>query len=104
MVKSELIESLAERADITLAKAEEVVDLFFNGVTETLAQGDRVEIRGFGAFTVREYKSYTGRNPKTGEQITVPPKKLPFWKTGQELKQRVDSAFLSREQDSASGS
>ena len=105
MVKSELIESLAERADITLAKAEEVVDLFFNGVTETLAQGQRVEIRGFGAFTVREYKSYTGRNPKTGEQITVPPKKLPFWKTGQELKQRVDSAFLSREQDStASGS
>ena len=103
MVKSELIESLAERADITLAKAEEVVDLFFNGVTETLAQGHRVEIRGFGAFTVREYKSYKGRNPKTGEQITVPPKKLPFWKTGQELKQRVDSAFLSREQDSAAG-
>ncbi|SME96837.1 HU family DNA-binding protein [Pseudobacteriovorax antillogorgiicola] len=98
MVKSELIESLAERADITLAKAEEVVDLFFNGVTETLANGDRVEIRGFGAFTVREYKSYKGRNPKTGEQITVPPKRLPFWKTGQELKQRVDSAFLSRSQ------
>ena len=96
MVKSELIESLAERADITLAKAEEVVDLFFNGVTDTLAKGDRVEIRGFGAFTVRIYKSYKGRNPKTGEQITVPPKKLPFWKTGQELKQRVDSAFLSR--------
>ena len=96
MVKSELIESLAERADITLAKAEEVVDLFFNGVTETLAQGNRVEIRGFGAFTVRDYKSYTGRNPKTGSQITVPPKRLPFWKTGQELKQRVDSAFLSK--------
>ena len=99
MVKSELIESLAERADITLAKAEEVVDLFFNGVTDTLAKGDRVEIRGFGAFTVREYKSYKGRNPKTGEQITVPPKKLPFWKTGQELKQRVDSEFLSRSQN-----
>lgn len=96
MVKSELIESLAERADITLAKAEEVVDLFFNGITETLAQGNRVEIRGFGAFTVRDYKSYVGRNPKTGAQITVPPKRLPFWKTGQELKQRVDSAFLSR--------
>lgn len=97
MVKSELIESLAERADITLAKAEEVVDLFFNSVTETLAQGDRVEIRGFGAFTVRDYKSYKGRNPKTGEQITVPPKRLPFWKTGQELKQRVDSAFIDKQ-------
>jgi integration host factor subunit beta len=96
MVKSELIESLAERADITLAKAEEVVDLFFNNVTETLANGDRVEIRGFGAFTVRDYKSYKGRNPKTGEQITVPPKRLPFWKTGQELKQRVDSAFVAK--------
>ncbi|HET9238230.1 MAG TPA: HU family DNA-binding protein [Oligoflexus sp.] len=96
MVKSELIESLAERADITLAKAEEVVDLFFNSITETLAQGDRVEIRGFGAFTVRDYKSYKGRNPKTGEQITVPPKRLPFWKTGQELKQRVDSAFMDK--------
>ena len=96
MVKSELIENLAERADITLAKAEEVVDLFFNAITETLCSGNRVEIRGFGAFTVREDKSYKGRNPKTGEKITVPPKRLPFWKTGQELKQRVDSAFLSQ--------
>ena len=93
MVKSELIENLAERADITLAKAEEIVDLFFDNVSETLCRGDRVEIRGFGAFTVREYKAYEGRNPKTGEKITVPPKRLPFWKTGMELKQRVDSAF-----------
>ena len=93
MVKSELIESLAERADITLAKAEEIVDLFFDAVSDTLCTGHRVEIRGFGAFTVREYKAYEGRNPKTGERITVPPKRLPFWKTGMELKQRVDSAF-----------
>ncbi len=99
MVKSELIENLAERADVTLAKAEEIVDLFFNTIIETLCQGERVEIRGFGAFTVREYKSYKGRNPKTGERITVPPKRLPFWKTGQELKQRVDSAFLGSEND-----
>ena len=97
MVKSELIENLAERADITLAKAEEIVDLFFDAVTDTLCNGDRVEIRGFGAFTVREYKAYEGRNPKTGEKITVPPKRLPFWKTGMELKQRVDSAFLARD-------
>lgn len=91
MVKSELIEALAQRADITLAKAEEIVDLFFNSITETLCKGDRVEIRGFGAFTVRIYKAYEGRNPKTGEKIVVPPKRLPFWKTGMELKQRVDS-------------
>lgn len=94
MVKSELIENLAERADITLAKAEEIVDLFFDSVTDTLCTGNRVEIRGFGAFTVREYKAYEGRNPKTGEKIVVPPKRLPFWKTGMELKQRVDSATL----------
>ena len=93
MVKSELVEKLSERADITLAKAEEMVDLFFDSVNETLCTGNRVEIRGFGAFTVREYKEYEGRNPKTGEKIKVPPKKLPFWKTGMELKQRVDSAF-----------
>ena len=97
MVKSELIECLAERSDVTLAKAEEIVDLFFDSVSETLHKGNRVEIRGFGAFTVREYKAYQGRNPKTGEPITVPPKRLPFWKTGQELKQRVDSAFTARE-------
>lgn len=101
MVKSELIENLAERADITLAKAEEIVDLFFDAVTETLCNGDRVEIRGFGAFTVREYKAYEGRNPKTGEKITVPPKRLPFWKTGMELKQRVDSAFPGAKKSAA---
>jgi integration host factor subunit beta len=93
MVKSELVEHLAERADITLAKSEEIVDLFFEAVTATLCSGQRVEIRGFGAFTVREYKAYDGRNPKTGEKITVPEKRLPFWKTGQELKQRVDSVL-----------
>ena len=96
MVKSELIESLAQRADITLSKAEEIVEMFFHSVTETLAKGDRVEIRGFGAFTVREYPGYEGRNPKTGEKIAVPPKRLPFWKTGMELKQRVDSAFSNK--------
>lgn len=99
MVKSELIENLAERADITLAKAEEIVDLFFDSISDTLCKGDRVEIRGFGALTVREYKAYEGRNPKTGDKITVPPKCLPFWKTGQELKQRVDSAFMAREKN-----
>ncbi len=93
MVKSELIEKIAERSDITLAKAEEVVNLFFDSICDSLATDGRVEIRGFGAFSVREYKSYEGRNPKTGEKIVVPPKRLPFWKTGTELRQRVDSQF-----------
>ena len=91
MVKSELIENLANRADITLAKSEEIIDLFFDAIGDTLKNNHRVEIRGFGAFNVRNYSSYEGRNPKTGETIKVPEKSLPFWKTGLELTQRVDS-------------
>ena len=90
MVKSELIDVLASRTDITTIQAEEVVDLFFDAVTDSLTQEGRVEIRGFGAFTVSKYRAYEGRNPKTGEKISVPEKKLPFWKTGLELRQRVD--------------
>ena len=91
MVKSDLVESLASRADITLARAEEIVDIFFSSIIDALCRGERVEIRGFGAFSVREYRSYEGRNPKTGDKIKVPPKKLPAWKTGMQLRQRVDS-------------
>ncbi len=91
MVKSDLVESLAGRADITLARAEEIVDIFFTSIIDALCRDERVEIRGFGALSVREYRSYEGRNPKTGAKIKVPPKKLPSWKTGMELRQRVDS-------------
>lgn len=95
MVKSELIEKLADRSGITLFKAEELVDLFFNTLSATLSKGGRIEIRGFGAFSVKEYKSYTGRNPKTGDEVIVPAKRLPVWRTGTELRQRVDSVFSS---------
>lgn len=91
MVRSGLVENLAERADITLAKADDIVGVFFGAIIDTLAEGGRVEIRGFGALAVRTYRAYEGRNPKTGDKIKVPPKRLPFWKTGMELKQRVDS-------------
>jgi len=91
MVKSELVEKLSNRAGITLLKAEELADLFFSSMAEALCKGGRVEIRGFGAFSVKEYKSYTGRNPKTGEEVRVPAKRLPVWRTGTELRQRVDS-------------
>ena len=93
MVKSELIEKLAEKSGITLFKAEEVIDIFFDSINNALAKGGRVEIRGFGAFSVKNYESYTGRNPKTGDEVIVPPKKLPVWRTGTELRQRVDSGF-----------
>ena len=91
MVKSDLVESLASRADITLARAEEIVNIFFTSIVDALCRDERVEIRGFGAFSVRKYRSYEGRNPKTGDRIKVPPKKLPSWKTGMELRRRVDS-------------
>ena len=89
MNKSELIEKLAIKKNISNKRAEEVVNLVFTSMTEALTEGDRIEIRGLGSFVVKEYGSYTGRNPKTGEPITVDPKKLPFFKVGKELKERI---------------
>ncbi len=93
MNKSELVEILAERAKITRKRAEAVVNLIFDSMTDALVKGDRIEIRGFGSFTTKNYGAYTGRNPRTGETIHVPPKKLPFFKVGKELKERVDRGF-----------
>ena len=90
MNKSELVEKLAERAKITKKRAEQVVNLVFEQMTEALHRGDRIEIRGFGSFTSKSYDAYTGRNPRTGETIHVPAKRLPFFKVGKELKERVD--------------
>ena len=92
MVKSELVETISSKCNISHALSEAAVNTFFDSIAEALVKEGRVEIRGFGAFTVRKYRAYSGRNPKTGEKITVPEKKLPFWKTGLELKQRVDSS------------
>ena len=93
MVKSELIEKISDRAGITLFKAEEMIDLFFNSICQSLCEGGRVEIRGFGAFSVKDYKSYIGRNPKTGEEVHVSAKRLPVWRTGTEVRQRVDTGL-----------
>ncbi|MBX2810904.1 MAG: integration host factor subunit beta [Myxococcales bacterium] len=90
MNKSELVEHLAERARITKKRSEQIVNLVFEQMGEALKRGDRVEIRGFGSFTSRPYGAYTGRNPRTGETIHVPAKRLPFFKVGKELKERVD--------------
>ncbi len=91
MNKSDLIVSVAKEAELPLRKAEEIVNLVFDTMSKALVDGDRIEIRGFGSFMVKEYKGYTGRNPKTGQQISVTDKKLPFFKTGKELKEKVDS-------------
>ena len=79
-----------EIIDLTKPQAAAVVEIFFNGMADALAKGDRVEIRGLCSFFVKEYGSYTGRNPKTGERVKIAPKKLPFFKPGKELKERVD--------------
>jgi len=90
MNKSDLIGVLRRDTGLTLTKADEVINTIFNRMSDALAKGDRVEIRGFGSFKVKQYDGYTGRNPKTGELIKVKPKKLPFFKCGKELKERVD--------------
>jgi integration host factor subunit beta len=90
MNKSDLIVALAKEADLPLRKAEEIVNLIFETMSKALIDGDRIEIRGFGSFMVKEYRGYTGRNPKTGDKIAVDEKKLPFFKTGKELRERVD--------------
>jgi integration host factor subunit beta len=91
MTKTELIEALSNEAGLTRSKAKEVVKVFFDQISNTLANNDRVEIRGLCSFFVKEYKGYSARNPKTGEPIKVKPKKLPFFKCGKELKDRVDT-------------
>ena len=90
MNKLELIQALKESNGLSKSEAAAVVDLFFNEMANALAEGDRVEIRGLCSFYVKKYKAYAGRNPKTGEPAKVKPKKLPFFKCGKELKERVD--------------
>ena len=90
MNKLELISALKEEADISKTEAARVVQIFFDKMSDAMALGERVEIRGLCSFYVKEYKSYTGRNPKTGDKVVIRPKKLPFFKSGKELKERVD--------------
>lgn len=91
MNKSGLIEALSQKLNLTEKKAIDVVNLVFKGFTDELKKSGRIEIRGFGSFVVKDYGAYTGRNPKTGTKIKVDPKKLPFFKVGKELKDRVDN-------------
>ena len=90
MNKSQLIEALAKAEKITVKKAEMVVNAVFENMADALAHEERIEIRGFGSFKVKSYKDYKGRNPKNGERIKNNGKKLPFFKVGKELRERVD--------------
>ena len=90
MNKVDLIQALKVSNNLSKSEAETVVNLFFDKMADALAQGDRVEIRGLCSFFVKKYGGYTGRNPKTGEKVKIARKKLPFFKVGKELKDRVD--------------
>jgi len=90
MNKLELVEALREETGLNKSEAAAVVDMFFGEMASALAKGDRVEIRGLCSFFVKKYKSYAGRNPKTGERVNIKPKKLPFFKCGLDLKDRVN--------------
>lgn len=91
MNKSELIKTLAESKDIHVDEASKIVNAFVDSIKGSLLQGERVEIRGFGSFKIKEYKGYTGRNPKTGDIVDVEPKRLPFFRPGKELKEFLNS-------------
>jgi len=88
--KLELVQALKDRTDLTKPEATKVMEIFIESLTDALANDERVEIRGLCSFYIKDYKSYVGRNPKTGEQVLIPGKKLPFFKCGKELKERVD--------------
>jgi len=90
MNKLDLISELKTEANINKAEAARVVQIFFDHMAEAMARGERVEIRGLCSFFVKEYKSFIGRNPKTGENVTIKPKKLPFFKSGKERKERLN--------------
>ena len=90
MNKSDLISALSIKENLTEKNAIEIVNMMFDGFTDALKNGGRIEIRGFGSFTVRKYGAYAGRNPKTGKKIQIGSKKLPFFKVGKELKERVN--------------
>ena len=90
MTKSDLVRWVSVKNDIPHPDAEVAVNRFFSVVADSLKGGKRVEIRGFGSFSVREYDGYMGRNPRTGEEIPVPPKRLPFFKVGKDMKEAVN--------------
>lgn len=92
MIRSELIQTLAEEnPDLGLQEVERIVDLFFKEIIDRLSDGGRVELRGFGAFTTRARDARTGRNPRTGEQVPVCAKRVPYFKPGKEMRERLNT-------------
>ena len=89
MTKADLVELVADNADVSRKQADEVVQVVFEGIIAALHRDEKVELRGFGSFRIRERGERTGRNPKTGEQVHVPPKKIPYFKPGKHLREEL---------------
>src|SRR5690349_21676593 len=103
MTKSDLIEKLCQQQKLPKGRAELLVNQIFQCMEDSLRRGERIEIRGFGSFEVRSYKAYEGRNPRTGEPVHVKPKRLPFFKVGKELRERVNAGTGAIEEDHDDG-
>ena len=93
MTKSDLINRLSQKGNVPSARAESIVDAIFGAIETTLRHGQRIEIRGFGSFELRQYGAYSGRNPRTGSKVAVRPKRLPFFKVGKDLKERINRSL-----------
>ena len=98
MTKAELVERVANQINLTKKQTEVVVNTVFSSITESLAEGKKVELRGFGSFRIRQRNARIGRNPKSGQKVEVPSKKVPFFKAGKELRQLVDNNLKAEEE------
>lgn len=92
MTKAVLVEEVARITDLTKKDAEVIVDTVFRCIADALRRGEKVELRGFGSFRLRQREPRKGRNPKTGDRVDVPPKQVPYFKPGKELKERINHA------------
>lgn len=101
MTKAELVEEVARVASLTKKHAEVIVDTVFQSIVEALHRGEKIELRGFGSFRLRRRESRRGRNPKTGDKVDVPPKQVPYFKPGKELKDLINKADVDAEADEA---
>ena len=97
MTKAELVEEVSRVSDLTKKQAETIVNIVFDSIVDSLRAGQKIELRGFGSFRLRSRKSRTGRNPKTGEKVEVPSKKIPYFKPGKELKELINKALAEAE-------
>ena len=97
MTKAELVEKVANQINLTKKQTEVVVNTVFSSITDSLAEGKKVELRGFGSFRIRQRNARVGRNPKSGQKVDVPSKKVPFFKAGKELRGLVDEREAQEE-------